>query len=68
MNSKHLTRVVATVGAVLVLYVLSFAPVTAHLAERYAYEKPEGVIFYAPMYWLDENSHLFRFVHDPYAE
>jgi hypothetical protein len=70
MNRNHLIQFVATVGAVLVLYVLS-CPFAYAYCTGMALSDPETMdvainkyvarlkIVYAPVYWLSDNVPLF---------
>jgi hypothetical protein len=76
MNKKHLIQLEATVGAVLVLYVLSYPPVVKWSFARQAPVHdvidaftPEVLFllrFYEPVTWLYENCPPFKFVYRPY--
>jgi hypothetical protein len=68
MNRKHVVQFLATVGAVVIIYVLSYAPLVAFID---AYNKnrptelgmPHSVSylrFFAPVQWLEGASPLFK--------
>jgi hypothetical protein len=65
MNKKHLIQLAATAGAVLVLYVLSYAP-----ALQYSYWSGKNSAFatqlYRPVAWLWNNSKQFDAAYKPY--
>ena len=70
MNRKHLIQFVATGGAVVVLYVLSFAPVAAHAlifkqTANLGVWIDEGRV-YQPAWWLITNGEPLNGMHGPY--
>jgi hypothetical protein len=75
MNKKHLIQFVATVGAMLVLYVLSFGPVYAYasrsimLGGRPEMERRWDRLatlqsFYRPIFWTAGHSKWFAGLSD----
>jgi hypothetical protein len=63
MNRKHLIQLVATLGTVLVLYVLSVGPMAALLSSNYAPSmKTEEILkdVYYPIVWLSGKSYWFN--------